>query len=95
MDVHLESVEGKIFYPAKAGHQIGTVSINNMKIPAGSVGDGLAVISLSIERWAALNIARLYYEGMLQVGAAVEVFLILGLKLTILNVLTYPCQMRN
>jgi hypothetical protein len=34
-----------------------------------SNNSSLAVVSLSIERFAALNIARLYYQGKLKIGA--------------------------
>ena len=64
VDAYVESISGKLFYPPESGNQIGTIDISNWDIPAGSVSDGLAVIALSIERFSALNLARLYWQGI-------------------------------
>lgn len=66
VDIDIESIQGRLFYPPGSDNQIGTIEISDWSIPAGSISDGLAVIALSIERFSALNLARLYYEGILR-----------------------------
>merc|ERR1711933_223346 len=84
VEVKVEKVAGTLFYPPEGGTQIGTVTITNFTVAAGAVSDTLATVSLSLERWVALDLAQLYARGKLKVGAKARVdfsVLAYGLKL--------------
>lgn len=68
VSVKLDKVAAQLLYPPTSTSQIGTVTITNATLEAGSVSDTLATVSLSLERWAALDLAQKYARGKLKVG---------------------------
>ncbi len=76
IEAHVDKVEARLFYPPTStapNNQIGTVKIVNMAAAAGSVSDAFAIVSLTIERFTALNLAQLYARGKLKVGVSADV----------------------
>jgi len=73
--VTINEVKGNLYYPPGnyGSGLIGTVSLKNFTAAPGAVSDGLAVVSLAVERWGALNLAKEYALGNLKIGVRGEV----------------------
>lgn len=73
VDLTIESVAADLEYPPESGQKIGSMTISNWTIPAGSVADALATISLTVSKWDAFNLAKVYREGALKIGVIADV----------------------
>ncbi|CAD7958718.1 unnamed protein product [Amoebophrya sp. A120] len=76
VEVTIEEMKGSLYYPptsSSSNNLIGTVNLKNFTASAGSVSDGLAVVSLAVERWSALNLAKEYALGNLKILAKGEI----------------------
>ncbi|CAD7962597.1 unnamed protein product [Amoebophrya sp. A25] len=73
VDAHIDEVKARLYYPPGSTNLIGTVGLKNYTAAGGSVSDGLAVVSLAVERWSALDLAKQYALGQLKIEVRGEV----------------------
>ena len=75
LDIDVHSFQGEFFFHTMAGSEqsVASVRLSPYLIPSGSVADKIAVLSIGVERWSALELAALYWEGKLVLHGDIDV----------------------
>lgn len=97
VEAHIDKLAARLYYPPEGVdnpiHQIGEVRINNFNADAGAVSDTFATVTLTMERFLALDLAQKYARGLLTLSAVAD--LDFGLKMYGQKVLHMAVQQRG